>query len=136
MKAYKPAAAVLVLVLHSMPLVSCALTPLPPPPAKPVPVHTVWASDRDERLLGMSGNGLACKKHYRGIGVRTTWTTGAITEVAAAGPAERAGVLVGDHLLTEGPFDLPVGTKVNVRLSRDGREYTARIAVDDVCFAE
>lgn len=134
MKPYRLAAVVLTLLIHSGPLVSCA-TAVPPPPPKPVPL-TVWDDGRDDQHLGMPDTGvLSCKKRYKGIGVRAHWTDGVITEVAWRGPAWNAGARVGDKLLSEGPFE-PLGAIVNVRFSRNDREFARDMRVAEVCFSE
>lgn len=95
-----------------------------------------WIDERDEKILGMTGNGLACAAKYRGIGVRTNWGSGVVVEVAPDGPADRAGIRLDDVLLTEGSFILPLDTVVEVRVERVGLVLTFRVAVSDVCFRQ
>lgn len=131
---FSPTAAALVLALHALPLVSCAT--LKPAAAQPKPVPFKWIKERDEQLLGMTGNGLACAAKYRGIGVRTNWGSGVVVEVAPGGPADRAGIRLDDILLTEGGFILPLDTIVEVRIDRAGQVLTFKVKVSDVCFRQ
>jgi hypothetical protein len=41
------------------------------------------------------GGGLACDESYLGVGVKVSWS-GRVIEVSPGGPAQRAGIVVGD----------------------------------------
>lgn len=129
---HSPYTAAAVLALHA--IVLHALTPaiaVSAPPSQPEPAHE-RRNEREPRLRGMTGGGLACASKYRGIGVRVN-AIGVIVEVAPGGPADGAGILVGDTLVTQGFFFRPIGTPVELELTRDGRTYFTVALVSDVC---
>ena len=73
---------------------------------------------------------------YTGIGVRF-WANGEIIEVAAGGPADRAGLRAGDMLLdpyATDPDELRPGTRIRLRFLRGEREMPPVAAVvDTIC---
>lgn len=72
---------------------------------------------------------------YRGIGIRR-YFGGAIFEVAPGSPAEQSGLRIGDVMLNDeilGPDRYPVGTKLVLRMERDGREFDAPIVIGEIC---
>lgn len=129
---HSPYAAAAVIALHA--LVLHALAPAiaaVTPQTDPEPAHE-QRNEREPKLRGMTGGGLACASKYRGIGVRVN-AIGVVIEVAPGGPADGAGILVGDTLVTQGYFFRPVGTPVELELTRDGRTYFTIALVADVC---
>ncbi|HUP06347.1 MAG TPA: hypothetical protein VMU47_04300 [Caldimonas sp.] len=73
---------------------------------------------------------------YTGIGIRF-WANGEIIEVAAGGPADRAGLQAGDTLLDPyaiQPDELRPGTRIRLRFLRGEREMPPVAAVvDRIC---
>jgi len=49
----------------------------------------------DLNFAAADGNGLACEDSYLGVGVKFGWS-GRVIEVSPGGPAQRAGIVVGD----------------------------------------
>lgn len=128
-----PAAAVLVILAHASPLVSIQWTTkpksMPPVPTMPMP--------REPRLIGTQAgsDGLACPGTYIGIGVKHMG--GLITEVAPGGPAEAAGIRVGDIFADSRSYQLMTrGTTVVVPIFRQGVRLELSAVVDVICVEE
>lgn len=132
---HRPVSATLVVLMHSTLLwSSCSAKVEPPPPAgQDAP------SVLEVRLLPSDeGDGDAVCDSYRGVGVRMGGG-GEIIDVAPGGPADRAGVRLGDRLLNEDEFGgdrYPNGTVLVMRLQRGEREFAARVVVRPICQAE
>lgn len=106
------------------------LKPRPDPLADDPPEKVADGMARTAALSKCDG------RLYTGIGVRT-WASGAIIEVAAGGPADKAGLLAGDVLLnpeaTE-PNQHKAGTRITLRIRRDEREMPPVVAViEEIC---
>jgi membrane-associated protease RseP (regulator of RpoE activity) len=72
---------------------------------------------------------------YTGIGARVNGA-GFIVDLAAGGPAERAGLRPGDAILNleDLPIDVyPAGQPVGLRLLRDGLETAAIVRIGAIC---
>jgi membrane-associated protease RseP (regulator of RpoE activity) len=72
---------------------------------------------------------------YTGIGARVNGA-GFIVDLAAGGPAERAGLRPGDAILNleDLPIDVyPAGQPVGLRLLRDGLETAAVVRIGAIC---
>ena len=72
---------------------------------------------------------------YTGIGARVN-SAGFIIDLAAGGPAERAGLRPGDAILNleDLPIDVyPAGQPVALRLLRDGLETAAVVRIGAIC---
>ena len=72
---------------------------------------------------------------YTGIGARVN-SAGFIVDLAAGGPAERAGLRPGDAILNleDLPIDVyPAGQPVGLRLLRDGVETAAVVRIGAIC---
>lgn len=105
-----------------------------------VPVMTRPDSgDLDWRLIPTQigdGIGLACEGSYRGIGVVVEYS-GRVSEVVTGGPADRAGMRVGDRFLNDGMFirdQYPLGHELVLRLERDGQRIDMPVLVGRVCY--
>jgi len=114
------------------------------PAAQPLtePPHAVMPKDgTDEsawRLLPSlpAGVGLACAEHYRGIGAITSWS-GYVREVVSGGPAEKAGLRVGDRFMNDAQFMrdfYPIGKQLSLRIERDGKSMDLPVQIDRICF--
>jgi hypothetical protein len=96
--------------------------------------------DRDMQLLPTpetDGDGLACEGSYRGIGIRH-WPNGEVVEVVAGGPAERAGMKVGDYLLSDALLQrdqYELGHRIPVRVDRDGKQLSLLVYVGRICYS-
>lgn len=80
--------------------------------------------------------GLVCSNHYRGIGVAISYS-GYVREVVAGGPADMAGLKVGDRFMNDAMFirdQYPIGKSLTLRIERDGRPMELPVKVDRVCY--
>jgi C-terminal processing protease CtpA/Prc len=111
------------------------------PPA--VPTSTLPPGDRgDEERFRFppqlqEGPGLACEQSYRGIGIAHGYTGGYITAVAPGGPADRAGILVGDRLLSEAIFvrdQWEIGKRIPLSIEREGRQIDLVLTIARICY--
>ena len=62
-----------------------------------------------------------------------------MTELAPGGPAELAGVRVGDNMLNASDFGrdrYPAGTVMTLTILRDGKEFSQPITIGRVCYDE
>ena len=116
------------------------LTNAPPLPEQQTPVMAPeLGEDEEMRLVATpeaDGTGLACEASYRGIGIQH-WHSGAIIEVVADGPADRAGIRVGDYLLSDALLardQYEVGKQLPLRIERDGRQIEIVVRIGVICF--
>ena len=75
------------------------------------------------------------RRRYTGIGARVNGA-GFIVDLAAGGPADRAGLRPGDAILNleDLPIDVyPAGQQVALRLLRDGLETAAVVRIGAIC---
>jgi hypothetical protein len=94
----------------------------------PLPPHSLSAGTR---LFPTGCRGAT----YTGIGARVNGA-GFIVDLAAGGPAERAGLRPGDAILNleDLPIDVyPAGQPVGLRLLRDGLETAAIVRIGAIC---
>lgn len=94
----------------------------------PLPPRTVTAGSR---LFPIGCRGAV----YTGIGARVN-SAGFIVDLAAGGPADRAGLRPGDAILNveDLPIDVyPAGQAVGLRLLRDGLETAAVVRIGAIC---
>lgn len=107
------------------------------PPLKHAPV-AVFETDGN-RLSGelRRGYGLACGGyHYDGIGITVNPGSGRVLDVGPATPAEAAGMHDNDVLLDPNQLHAdmyPRGTKLAVRVLRDGVEITLTLVIGRIC---
>lgn len=128
---------VLVVLMHSSVLLSCNIREVKKPPPTQVKVIPENSDEREIKFTGTGGNGLACQDHYIGIGVLVNWGSMQVQEVAPGGPADQAGVRVGDILLRDDPYGmLEKGTKVEVPVERDGKKLILKATIGEVCYEQ
>jgi predicted metalloprotease with PDZ domain len=73
-----------------------------------------------------------CPKYYIGIGILQSW--GDVLEVAKNGPAYKAGIQVGDTLLSQIDISkLKEGEVIDVTISRKGIILSYKIKVERIC---
>ena len=85
-----------------------------------------------------TGDKIHCPKWYAGVGLLTNWS-GFVTELAPGGPAELAGIRVGDNMLNASDFGrdrYPAGTVMPLTYLHDGIEHTIQITIGRVCYDE
>ena len=104
------------------PMVDILAERAPDKPAEGEPAKAAWA-----KCDGQT---------YTGIGVRA-WVNGAILDVAADGPADKAGLRAGDTLLNFDAIDPDQhkpGTRITLRYLRGEREMPPVVAVvQEIC---
>ena len=127
--------ALLVLALHASLLISCNSFPPQKTGSGEAPTDNIWRYvESNDPLRAFNGTyGLACAQTYQGIGVRIQPGSQEIIEVAPGGPADIAGVHVGDFLLNEGSFYRDTGTLVLVKVKRNGKELELKAFVNKIC---
>lgn len=80
-----------------------------------------------------------CEKHYIGIGITYSYLSNTISDIAPGGPADRAGIKVGDRLADPSMRirnQYPIGTSINVAIIKDGRTVNISVKVDKICTSE
>ena len=71
---------------------------------------------------------------YEGIGIQFNSITGIVNYVASGSPAHKAGLEIGDELITPlWGMDLVFGQKIQLIVSRKGKQLTLPIIVDKIC---
>jgi predicted metalloprotease with PDZ domain len=80
---------------------------------------------------------LPCADSYFGIGFTTRWGSGVVSSVAPGGPAEIAGLLVGDDVLNADDLQTwpRAGIRVALRVERNGRRMTLHATTARICYA-
>lgn len=124
-------AAVLHAAILAVALVSCdaKTQPAPQKPPKEPQALTVHL------LPSGGGDGPPCPKAYRGIGCAHGFA-GTVIELAPDGPAEKAGIQLGDSIQN---YDLlgrdryMVGHPLDLRVWREGREFSVRVVTGWIC---
>lgn len=133
---HKPISIALVLILHASIIASClSQTSRAQQQPKKEPTEVSIIAENDQRLEAQQdGTGLACKSEYTGIGVRISPFTDEIIEIAPGGPADRAGVLIGDILRNPGFWGMEPGTRVTLQINRGGVELELPAVVGHICY--
>jgi predicted metalloprotease with PDZ domain len=119
--------------LAAVALVRCTETqkqepPPPPQGAGEVDVKLIPSSDDESDVY--------CADFYRGIGIRRNFGNYQIFEVVAGGPADKAGISVGDEILNDdvlGPNRYMVGHEITLHIRRDGREFPVQVRIGRIC---
>lgn len=115
-------------------------TAAPPGEVSTEPKKAEKSDEMEMRLIPASegGDGLACDGSYRGIGVVTNWG-GNVEEVVSGGPADRAGMHIGDVFLNAEMFsrDLySVGRDLVLKVDRHGVRIDLPVRIGNVCFTK
>jgi hypothetical protein len=128
------------LLIHAAVLVALAIHPAAPAQEQSTPVAAEkQGDDRDMQLLPTpeaDGDGLACEGSYRGIGIRH-WPNGEVVEVVAGGPADKAGLQVGDYLLSDALLQrdqYELGHRLPIRVEREGKQLTLLVYIGVICY--
>lgn len=82
-------------------------------------------------------NGTPCPDTYRGIGIGRFAEL--VTEVLPGGPADRAGIQLGDVILNMRDLErdrYPVGHRLELHIQRDDAELRVEVVIGPVCFAQ
>lgn len=81
----------------------------------------------------------ACARTYRGIGITRWALSEGIKAIAKGGPADKAGLQVGDVILNDdelGADRYMVGHPVKLHIERAGRRLTVVVVIGRICFEE
>jgi hypothetical protein len=126
------------LILLAMALVRCA----PEASAKPPPATSEQPENErvlDVRLLpsgeSTAEEAPACESTFRGVGLMHNGIR--VQSLAPGGPADRAGLKVGDVILNAevlGQDRYMVGHRLTLKVSRDGRHFAVDVVVGRICF--
>jgi S1-C subfamily serine protease len=116
---------------------------LPYAPKEPMLVELIPEPKREAPALKPKRKRMVAKKntrkcttYYEGVGLTFDWRghSGAVTELAPDGPAERAGVYVGDILLNQQNELLgPAGSVTYIQVLRAGQVHTFEVTRDRIC---
>lgn len=82
------------------------------------------------------GDGLACANRYRGIGSEVSYS-GRVSAVVPGGPADLAGMRVGDRFMNQEMFErdqYEIGRQLVLRLERDGVLIELPVRIDRICY--
>jgi predicted metalloprotease with PDZ domain len=79
-----------------------------------------------------------CKSNtfYTGIGI-TTNVLNIITVIAPGGPADKAGLKVGDTIINRGEFKanmFKVGDKLEIKVERYDKQFTTTTVIEKICY--
>lgn len=78
------------------------------------------------------------KKYYTGIGIFSAF--GAVGEVAPGGPADKAGLRIGDTIMNReilGPDRYPEGTHLTLEIAREGNQrFKVDVTIEKICHTE
>lgn len=88
----------------------------------------------EPRLIESTIEGTACQKSYRGIGVMINYGSLQVVQVVKGGPADKAGVLLGDIILDDYFNQHSKGTEVVINVIRNGKTLQLKTIVDDICY--
>ena len=129
----------LAVALHAALLARCA--PDQPPAASESAAHPA-AKDSEPLAVTLlpaprPGGTLPCADTYIGLGFTTGWGGGWVSSVAQGGPAERAGLRVGDNVTNADgmhAWQMP-GVRVTLHVERDGHPLTMVAETAEICYA-
>jgi len=100
-------------------------------PAEDVVMRLLPSEDSD-------GAGIGCPHSYRGIGIVSTYA-GWVDEVVPGGPADKAGVHIGDKFLNGDMFrrdGFSLGRQVVIKVDRHGVRMDLPTVIGRVCYEE
>jgi hypothetical protein len=101
------------------------------PPGEDVAMRLLPSEDSD-------GAGTGCQHSYRGIGIVSTYA-GWIEEVVSGGPADKAGVQIGDRFLNGEMFrrdGYSLGRQLVIKVDRHGVRLDLPVVIGAVCYEE
>jgi len=130
-------------LVHAALLAAMVASPAPVQPPVPTGLKSETDGREDEgmRLLpsAVGAIGLACAHSYIGIGVMVSSFGGLIVEVSPGGPADRAGMQIGDRFLNADRFrrdSYTPGQEMPLAIERDGQRLDLVARVGKVCYSE
>lgn len=121
-----------VIIMHALVLVTLPVKQYIP--VKP-PVSIVEQQDENDwKFVVSNGNGLSCPEYYMGVGFKYDWSN-IVTEVEPSSPAERAGIMIGDRMISDENLKImEEGTHVMIKMSRNGQELDFPLTVSKICY--
>jgi hypothetical protein len=84
------------------------------------------------------GAGIGCPHSYRGVGIISTYA-GWVEEVVSGGPADKAGVQIGDKFLNGEMFrrdGYSLGRQLVIKVDRHGVRLDLPVVIGAVCYEE
>ena len=73
-------------------------------------------------------------EYYNGIGIQFTGLTNTVMYVAPNSPAHKAGIKIGDELITDlWKMNLEFGQKIDIVVLRDGKQLVFSVTIDRIC---
>lgn len=131
------------IAIHALLLLAfVAVFPKPQPVPVPVGAPEPKQEDHNFQLLPSAdreGRSLECPKFYAGIGLVASWTDDRVMDIAPGGPADVAGIRVGDIFLSNSVFqrDLyPIGKVIPMSVQRDGQRIDMQVRIGRICYRE
>lgn len=125
------------LLLHMLAAIqfSPKINELQPPPATQSQNNSNGnGSKEDEKTYIWVSAGIIPCDTYEGIGIQFNSITGIVNYVASGSPADKAGLEIGDELITPlWGMDLMFGQKIQIIVSRHGKRLTMPVVVDRIC---
>jgi hypothetical protein len=104
------------------------------PQLPPVAENESGGNNKDETTTIWVSPGIIPCSTYEGIGVQFNSVTGIVNYVASGSPADKAGLEIGDELITPlWSMSLVFGQKIQLIVSRKGKQLTLPIIVDKIC---
>jgi hypothetical protein len=86
----------------------------------------------DLKFAAADGRGLGCDESYFGVGLKVRWD-GTVIEVAPGGPAEKAGIVVGD-VIHKPWYDEYEGGMYVVRVVRGNETVRFKMKRERICL--
>lgn len=127
-------------LLHAALLVALTMTlPSAQPPAGVSIPPKADEGEVDMHLIPQvegDGSGLSCEHSYHGIGVVLAFGS-TVSEVVPGGPADTAGLRVGDELLNGEIFvrdAYAIGREFSLRITRRGDRMDLPVRIGKVCY--
>jgi hypothetical protein len=121
----------LVVVLHVAVIVALLWRPTVEQQKKKVQ-QVALIDGTDLKFAVADGRGLACDESYVGVGLKVRWD-GTVLEVAPGGPAEKAGIVVGD-VIHKPWYDEYEGGLYVVRVVRGNETVRYKMKRERICL--
>jgi hypothetical protein len=122
----------LVVVLHVAVIVALLWRPIETVHQKRKVQQVALLEGTDLKFAAADGKGLGCDESYVGVGLKVRWD-GTVIEVAPGGPAEKAGIVVGD-VIHRPWYDEYEGGLYVVRVVRGNETVRYKMKRERICL--